>query len=152
MALAPSSDQDFVATLRDAVTRYFAAVDDWESRYSRYYRLPGGAKLSDDLVTEQREFEDRRRALTELLPRTRNLCFKCGQPDVFSGLLHVSLGQFSPQERNDSAISRGERGAVMACLIELNVACRSAEAGLPMNTDGPERKRSLIDRIIAFLG
>lgn len=149
MAHARASDLEFVAVLRDAIERYFAAVDDWESAYRRYYRLPGAARVSGDLVAEQREFEERRRALTELLPRARALCFKCGQSDIFAGLLHVSLGQFAPQERSDSAIGRGERGAIMACLIELSVVCRAAELGLPAE---PDRKPSLLDRIIEFLG
>jgi hypothetical protein len=152
MPPAPVSDQEFVSVLRDAVERYFAAVDDWESGYSRYYRMPGGARLSDDLAAEQHKFEHRRRELSELLPRARSLCFKYDQPDVFTGLLHVSLGQFAPQERVDSAISRGERGSIMSCLIELSIGCRAAEAGLPIHSDAPERKPSLIDRIIAFLG
>jgi hypothetical protein len=151
-ATTANSDQEFVGILRDTVERYFAAVDDWESGYSRYYRMPGGAKLSDDLAAEQRKFEDRRRELSELLPRARSLCFKYDQPDVFTGLLHVSLGQFAPQERVDSAVSRGERGSVMSCLIELSIACRAAEARVPINGDATDRKPSLIDRIIQFLG
>jgi len=144
-----ASDLEFVGILRDAVDRYFAAVDDWESAYRRYYRLPGASGVSGDLVVEQREFEQRRRVLAELLPRARAVCFKYGQSDIFSGLLHASLGEFAPQERSDSAIGRGERGATMACLIELNVACREAKAGLP---SVPARKPSLLDRIIDFLG
>src|SRR5580658_4134760 len=87
MAAAVASDQEFVAALRDAIGRYFAAVDRWESVYCQYYRLPGGAlKPSSDLVAERREFEHRRRDLEELLPRARSLCFKYGQRDVFTGL------------------------------------------------------------------
>jgi hypothetical protein len=151
MAHSPVSDQEFVTLLRDAIERYLAAVDDWESVYSQYYRLPGAAKVSGDLVAEQREFEERRRKLAELLPRARSLCFKYGQSDVFAGLLHGSLGQFAPQERSDSVISRGERRAIMACLIELSIACRAAEAGLPIDSDAVP-KPSLLDRIISFLG
>lgn len=147
-----NSDQEFVGLLRDAVERYFGAVDDWESGYSRYYRMPGGANLSGDLAAERHRFEDRRRELSVLLPRARSLCFKYDQADVFTGLLHVSLGQFAPQERVDSAISRGERGGVMSCLIELSIASRAAEAGVPNNSDETDCKRSLIDRIIEFLG
>jgi hypothetical protein len=40
----------------------------------------------------------------------------------------------------------------MACLIELSIACRAMDAGLPVYNDMPTRKPSLIDRIIAFLG
>jgi hypothetical protein len=146
-----TSDQEFVGALRDAIGRFFAAVDSWESAYRRYYRMPGAAKPSGDLEAEQREFEYRRRRLAELLPRARSLCFQCGQPDIFAGLLHVYLGQFAPQERTDSAIGRAERGAIMACLIELSVACREAEAGSQANLHTPVRKPSLLDRILEFL-
>jgi hypothetical protein len=151
MSHASHSDREFVGILRDAINRFFAAVDGWESVYGRFYRMPGAAKVSEDLVAEQRQFEVRRRELAELLPRARVLCYRYGQTDVFGGLLHVSLGQFAPQERTDSAIGRGERGAIMACLIELNVACREAEAGLPPRIQGEVRKTSLLDRIIDFL-
>jgi len=152
MAHARVSDREFVGVLRDAIGRYFAAVDDWESAYRRYYRLPGAARPSGDLVTEQREFENRRRTLAELLPRARSLCFQYGKSDIFAGLMHVSLGEFAPQERSDSAIGRGERGAVMACLIELSVECREADARSQAGIDAPDRKPSLLDRIIDFLG
>ncbi len=151
MSDSTSADQIFISTLRDAVGQYFAAVDNWESSYRRYYRMPGGANQSDDLAAERSEFETRRRELLELLPHARSLCFKYGQPDIFTGLPHVTLGQFAPQERTDSAISRGERGAIMACLIELSIGCRAMEAGLPINDD-EVRKPSLLERIIAFLG
>jgi len=146
-----TSDQEFLGFLREAIDRYFEAVDNWESAYRRYYRMPGAAKPSGDLEAEQREFEYRRRGLAEFLPRARSLCFHCGQPDIFAGLLHVSLGQFAPQERTDSAIGRAERGAIMACLIELSVACREAEAGSQASLQAPVRKRSLLDRILEFL-
>ena len=40
----------------------------------------------------------------------------------------------------------------MACLIEFSIACRAAEAGLPMDTDAPVSKPSLLDRIFDFFG
>jgi hypothetical protein len=36
MAPTVASEQEFLATLRVAIDRYFAAVDQWESVYSRY--------------------------------------------------------------------------------------------------------------------
>ena len=143
------SDQEFLDTLRGAVDRYFAAVDNWEAAYCRYYRMPGIATPSSDLVEERREFEERRRELSAMLPRVRLLCFKYGKQDVFAGLPYAALGQSAPQQRMDSAIGRGERGAVMACLIELSVLCREADCGF---TSGEEKPPSLIDRIIAFFG
>jgi hypothetical protein len=152
MAAAVASDQEFVAALRDAIGRYFAAVDRWESVYCQYYRLPGGAlKPSSDLVAERREFEHRRRDLEELLPRARSLCFKYGQRDVFTGLRYASLGRYAPQQRTDSAIGRAERSAVMACLLELSAACREADAEPPAAIPPPPvRKPSLLDRIVAL--
>ena len=151
MIPAPASDLEFVAALRDAIGRYFAAVDDWESSYKRYYRLPGAATPSADLAAVQLEFENRRRELAESLPRARALCFRYGKPDVFAGLPHVSLGHYTPQERTDSSVGRGERGAVMACLIELSIACRAAEAGLPTSMEDSGSRPSLLDRIVGLL-
>jgi hypothetical protein len=143
----PASDLEFLAALRTAIDRYFAAVDQWESAYFRYYRMPDAAQRSGGLAGEKSEFENARRALEPLLPRARGLCFKHGQPDVFGGLTWAALGHHAPQQRTDSAISRGERGAVMACVIDLSVACRE-----PEDTDPPVpiSERSLLDRIVAL--
>jgi hypothetical protein len=141
------SDQEFLVALRAAVDRYFAVVDQWEAAYSRYYRMPDSAQRSGDLAGEQREFENERRALELLLPRARGLCFKYGKPDVFAGLPWAALGQHAPQHRTGSAISRGERGAVMACLIDLNVACREPEG---TQSPAPVAERSLFERIVAL--
>ena len=101
---APASDQEFVSLLREAVGRYFAAVDGWESSYRKYYRLPGGAKLSDDLLAERREFEDRRRELAELLPRARSLfqmrsagCFRGSSARVFRAVRASGANRFRHQ-------------------------------------------------------
>jgi hypothetical protein len=143
----PASDREFLAALRAAIERYFAVVDQWESAYFRYYRMPEAAQRSGDLAGEQREFENARRALELLLPRARALCFRYGQPDTFAGLPWVALGHHAPQHRTDSAISRGERGAVMACLIELSVACREPAATQP---SVPIPAPSLLDRIVSL--
>jgi len=147
-----ASDQEFVAALRDAIGRYFAAVDRWELAYGKYYRLAGdGLKLSGDLAAEQGEFEDRRRELEELLPRARWLCFKHSRRDVFAALQYISLGRWSPQQRADSAISRSERSAVMACLVDLSGDCREAdEQAPPAIPPPPVRKPSLFERFLAF--
>src|SRR5580704_15769185 len=110
---APVSDGEFLVALRAAIDRYFAAVDQWEAAYFRYYRMPDAAQRSGDLTEEQRAFENERRALELLLPRARFLCFRYGQSDVFGGLTWAALGHHAPQHRTDSAISRGERRAVM---------------------------------------
>ena len=119
------SDAAFVEALRASVERYLAAVDQWEAAYQKYYRLPTfGSPISDDLQSEQRAYEERRRELEELVPRARRLCLKHQLPESFSGLLRISLGQYAPQERADSAIARSERTAVTRCLVELGELCR----------------------------
>src|SRR5579885_1710858 len=101
------SDQEFVAALRVAVEQYLQSVDRWEAAYSKYYRLSApGAGISSDLEAEHREYSGRRRELAEILPRARRLCLRHGLREPFSGLLRISLGQYSPQERLASAISR----------------------------------------------
>ena len=114
------------------------------------FRSPGATHPSVDMAAEQREFEDRRRELEELLPRARYLCFRYGRPDVFAGLPYVTLGHYSPQQRTDSAIGRGERGALMACLIELSAACREPECGPEAAIEPPVTKPSLRKRIVGF--
>ena len=150
MAQKSVSDLEFLAILREAIDRYFAAVDAWELIFRRYYRLPGAAKVSADLAAEQCEFEARRRDLADLVPRARQLCLRFNQSDIFGGLMHVSLGEYAPQARAESAVGSSERNAVMACLIELTVACRGEAAGLPPGRPSDE-KPSLLERILSFL-
>jgi hypothetical protein len=144
------SDRDFVATLRGAVKQYLAAVDEWESAYQKYYRMPGFAsRVSEDLEREQRLYDERRRELEAMLPRARRLCLKHQLRDPFRGLLRVSLGRFSPQERLDSVIGRNERSVVSKCLVELHDACQE----WPEETreaDGSREKESLLRRIVGF--
>jgi hypothetical protein len=150
--MSASSDREFLALLAAAIDDYIAAVDRWESTSARYYRMPGIAIPSGDLAAEQREFEARRRQLEPLLPRARALCFNYGRPDVFAGLPRVSLGQHAPQHRIDSAIARGERNAVMACLMELSADCREAEAGFDAAAGRDIPRPSWLDRIAGLLG
>jgi len=120
-----TSDDAFIEALRAAIERYLKAVDQWEAAYQKYYRLPTfGSPISDDLKSEQHEYDERRRELEEMLPRARRLCLKHRLPEPFSGLLRISLGQYAPQQRVDSAIGRSERGMVTKCLVELSEACR----------------------------
>jgi len=77
-------------------------------------------------------------------------------PDLFAGLPRVTLGRYSPQERTESAIGRGERGAVIASLIEFSVLCRKGEAPPPgaITRDGLATKSgtkpTLLDRVVAM--
>jgi hypothetical protein len=117
------SDREFTLQLREAVQRYFSAVDAWEAGYQKYYRLPGYAdRVSEDLASEHAEYLESRRHLESLLPRARGLCFKHGLRDPFPNLVRVALGQHAPQQRDTSAIGRSERMAVTDCLIELAAA------------------------------
>ena len=119
-----TSDREFVLSLRTTVDAYLAAVDRWELAYHKYYRMPDCAgQVSADMEAEQREFVDRRRELEALVPRSHRLCLKHRLTDPFSGLLRISLGQFAPQHRTQSAIGRGERNTVAVCLMELHEAC-----------------------------
>jgi len=143
----PISDREFVARLRTVVDSYLASVDQWETAYQNYYRLPG---YSDDLEAEHREYAACRRELESMLPRTRRLCLKHQCRDPFSGLLRISLGRYAPQVRNDSAISRSERNAAAECLVELSAACQEWTG----DDKEPPRQRpvreSLLQRIVGF--
>jgi hypothetical protein len=144
MAPEESTDQEFVGELRLATDRYLRAVDEWESAYQKYYRLPGyAAKISDDLEAEHREYTERRDELRRLLPRARRLCLKHRLRDPFAGLVRVALGRYAPQHRVDSAIGRNERNAATACLVDLAAACREwAAAGEAARAPAPEGGKS----------
>ena len=144
------SDREFVAGLRGAVERYLSAVDQWEAAYQKYYRVPGyAARINDDLEAQQRQYDERRRELERLLPRARRLCLRHQMHEPFSGLLRVSLGRYSPQERMDSAIGRNERSVVAKRLVELNDAC--LEWAIESGGADPEReKASLLRRLVSY--
>jgi len=145
------TDADFLPELKCAVTRYLCAVDRWETAYQKYYRLPGfSSKVSDDLADEHREYLESRRALEGIVPRARGLCFKYGLRDPWAGLLRITLGQHTPQERSDSAVGRAERAAVSQCLVDLTAACRLEPDGDHVPGPQPPGPRSLVRRIIDF--
>jgi len=146
----PVTDQEFVAALREAVDRYLGAVDQWESAYQKYYRLPGyHARIGDDLEAEREVYEARRAELESMLPRARRLCLRYAMPEPFSGLLRIALGRYSPQERMDSTIGRNERSVVAKRLVELADACR--EWNFPGADGQPKReKESLLRKIAGF--
>lgn len=86
MSAAPKlSDHEFVIALRAAIEQYFTAVDRWETAYQKYYRMPGTVTISPDVAAEQREYDELRRRLQELLPRARRLCLKHQLQEPFSG-------------------------------------------------------------------
>ena len=140
-------DREFVANLRAAVDAYLGAVDRWESAFHRHYRMPGSDKVSADMETEHRDYSQRRRELEALLPRARRLCLKHQLRDPLGGLMRVSLGQFAPQQRTDSAIGRGERNAVSDCLLQLHEACAEWAGGTAPDKEPKVRHRSLLRRV-----
>jgi hypothetical protein len=142
----PVSDQEFLGELREAVDRYFRAVDAWEAAYYKYYRLPDPTrKITPDLAEQEREFTASRKRLEELAPRARRLGFAHGVKDPWTALLRTTLGQYAPQERTGSAVSRSERAQVNECMILLAAACE----GHP--PDDPENERpSWLQRILDF--
>ena len=44
---AKISDPQFVQQLRTKIDEYLKAVDQWETAYQKYYRLPGYASILD---------------------------------------------------------------------------------------------------------
>ena len=150
---APASDYQFVEQLGAAIDRYLRSVDQWEAAYQKYYRLPGYAsKISPDLEAEQRGYDARRRELQELLPRARRLCYRHKLREPFSGLLRISLGAYSPQERLDSSIGRNERNAVAVCLVELRALTREWEAAAAAGAEPAKApaKGSLLQRLVSY--
>jgi len=151
MASEGRTDAEFIAALRFTVEQYLKAVDDWESGYRKYYRLPGySAKVSHDLEPEHRVYLERRKALEEMLPHARRLCIKYRMRDPFSGLVRISLGRYAPQHRSDSAIGRNERNAATACLVDLAAASRepgSANIPPPAEEAETEPKGSWLRRL-----
>ncbi len=131
----PVSEAEFIAALRQAVEQFFRAVDEWETAYRKYYRLadPSG-KPSSDLAGQQCDYDAARARLAAMLPRARGLCFKNGLRDPWTGLLHSALGQFAPQDRYSSAVSRTERALAFETLILLAEA-----SGRPLPDEEPPR-------------
>jgi hypothetical protein len=150
MAHAGHSDSEFVAELRAATEQYLAAVDAWEAGYRKYYRLPGpGRKVSGDLEGLEKAYVAARKRLASLAPRARGLCFRHGLKDPWTGLLRTSLGQYAPQDRAESAISRTERQQVNECVILLAEACAGFEPGVsPENRQ--DEPRSWLRRLLDY--
>jgi hypothetical protein len=150
MAAAHTPDTEFVAELRAAADRYLAAVDAWEAAYRKYYRLADPArKVSGDLEELETAFRATRKRLSALTPRARGLCFKHGLKDPWTGLLRTSLGQYAPQDRNESAISRTERQQVHECVILLAEACAGFQPETAGESGEPE-SRSWLQRVLDF--
>jgi len=82
------------------------------------------------------------------------MCWKYGVRDPWDALLRIRLGANSPQAGAASAIGKGERNLVAACLAELEEAAwkpsESASEAAPkvVETDQP---RGPLKRIVDFL-
>jgi hypothetical protein len=140
------SDREFVADLRQAVERYFRAVDEWEAAYRKYYRLPDPrGKPPSDLAEQQAVYDSARARLATMIPRARGLSFRHGLRDPWTGLIRSPLGQSTPQDRYSSALSRAERTQAIECLLVL------AEAYAELTpVEAPPAKRSLLRRLLDF--
>ena len=146
----PVSNREFIAQLRQAAERYIRAVDEWETAYRKYYRLadPMG-KTPTDLVEQQGAYDQARKRLAAMVPRARGLTFRYGLRDPWTGLLRSSLGQFAPQDRDTSAISRAERAQVIECLILLAEANAEPSAS-DRPAEGQPETRGLLQRLKDF--
>jgi len=144
----PVSDREFVAELRQAVERYFRTVDDWETAYRKYYRLPDPTgKTPSDLIEQQAAYDAARAALAGMIPRARGLSFRRGLRDPWTGLMRLKLGQTTPQDRYSSALSRAERTKAIECLLEL----AEAYAEIPQEEKGARTEsRGLLRRLLDF--
>jgi hypothetical protein len=145
------SDLEFLEAFRTAIGNYLDAVDRWEAGYRKYYRLPGyAARNGSDLAAEEKEYNLRRREIEAFLPRARRLCLRHEMDNPFPGLMRITLGNFAPQHRIDSAIGRNERSRVTQCLLELTDACREW-AKQPEDKPARERsKSSLLGRVVDY--
>jgi hypothetical protein len=142
----PVSDREFVADLRQAVDRYFRAVDQWEAAYRKYYRLPDPrGKTPSDLAEQQAVYDTARAHLAAMIPRARGLSFRHGLRDPWTGLVRSPLGQSTPQDRYSSALSRAERTQAIECLLVL----AEQYAELPPAEAAPP-PRSLLRRLLDF--
>lgn len=141
-----SADAEFVRLLRSLVDRYFRAVDEWETAYSRYFRLSGQHGVSEDLLPLNEEYLRAHRQLSDAVPRARRLCLKYQLRDPWPGLSRAQLGTQASQAQTGSAIGQGERTAVLRCLSELHE--QTASAGQPRKPEPVQR--GLLHRILAF--
>ena len=151
------AEREFVLELQEVLREYLEAVDAWEAKYQKYYRMPGRSGIvSGDLREEQQRYVESRRRLEAMTPRARGLCFKYGLRDPWVPLLKANLGEHAPQQRDSSAISRSERNAVNECMVELIAACQewdlAAESASAARRD-PQAKGpgSWLRRIVDYL-
>jgi hypothetical protein len=137
----------FAYQLRDAVTRYLAAVDAWERQHGKSYRLPSrSAQVTGDLETEAAAYRQARTDLEVLVPRARALYHTNGIRDPFNALLRVNLGAAAPQGGTRAAIGGNERTDVARGLVDLIAACAPVGDSAQPENKSPSR----LSRILNF--
>ena len=153
MTPTSASEFEFLGTLRTGIERYFAAVDQWESAYFRYYRMPDASRQSGDLDGEGGADSENARSRS----RRNFVAAACPGPLLQANWTARRLRGFPPGRR--SAMRSAPSNApippsaaakpwlVMACVIELSVACREPEGTQP---PVPNPGRSLLDRIFGL--
>jgi hypothetical protein len=123
---AEITDADFAAQLRSATERYLDAIQAWENKYQKYYRLPSPGPVSSDLEAEHQEYLAARGQLKKCVDRARRLCMRHSLRDPWPAMLHIRLGASAPQTGFALAIGRAERALIAKCLDDLDAACNPA--------------------------
>ena len=143
-----TSDLEFVRQLRVLVDRYLRAIDNWETVYRKFYRMPGTAHRPEpDLDDARRQFLAAYGEFKSAVPRAQRLGRRFGAHDPWPGLLRVHLGMDSPQLRTSSAVGRNERNTISECLVKLEHACAEPATVDSVDADVDGRP-SLLRRVI----
>jgi hypothetical protein len=143
------SDTEFLVLLTSASRDYLATVDTWEAAYQRFYRLASPQQMSSDLEPEYRAHLAARRRLQELVPRARRLCRRNGLRDPWAGILHIRLGDRTPQTGRITAVGQAERGLITRCLVELETSIR-VPPGEDTSKSIPSAHRGVLGRILDY--
>src|SRR5258708_5503957 len=91
-----TSDAEFVEQLRVSTQRYLRAIDNWETEYSKYYRLAAPFQVSSDLAPFQQAFLAARKDLEKHLPRVRRMCMR---HEIFDPWQITSASNWAPTRR-----------------------------------------------------
>jgi len=142
-AIASLADSEFVDELRAATERYFHSIDAWENAYTKYYRVSTPNRVTPDIEPYHREFLQSKRNLEAYIPRARRLCLKYDLTPPWPVVLRIDLGAHKPQQDRGSALSRGERNAVILCLAQLNEAVH----GVSPHSPAPPNRGGILRRI-----
>src|SRR5258708_696457 len=115
--IAAGSNREFVAVLRQCVSAYFDAIDDWEAQFKRYNRLSGPQyRVPGDLHQAQSRYLQTRDAIKPRIARARQLSRRFEVNDPWPWILKIQLGVDS---ETGSALGPNERALIMTSLREL---------------------------------